>query len=72
MKEITIAPTREEAIRLGLSRYASETPCVNGHVAPRYTLTRNCSKCAQDRVLAARARDKIRMLEARAQREVAP
>lgn len=37
--------TRKEAKSLGLKTYATGKPCINGHVAYRYTQSGSCSSC---------------------------
>ena len=41
--------TREIALERGYKRYYVNQPCLRGHVAPRSTQTRNCSRCECDR-----------------------
>ena len=55
--------TRQEAIALGLDRYFTGKPCVNGHTSERNTKKRGCLAC--DRVAALRKK----RLETSAQRE---
>ncbi len=59
-KNPDIAESRPEAIRLGLCRFRSDIPCVNGHVGIRYTLNRNCVICATKRATDHRDREKAR------------
>jgi hypothetical protein len=37
--------TRKEALAIGYSRYFTGKPCKHGHVAERYTTSRQCTKC---------------------------
>lgn len=36
---------RKEAQRLGLTKFTTNRPCVNGHLTYRYTSTGSCSQC---------------------------
>lgn len=40
--------TRQEAIALGLDRYFTGKPCVNGHVSERNTKKRQCYACGRE------------------------
>ena len=46
--------SRDKAIELGLDRYKTGKPCVNGHVSERRVNGRSCVEC--NRVNAARRR----------------
>lgn len=37
--------TRQEAFRLGITRYFTGKPCKNGHLAERDTLRGDCLQC---------------------------
>lgn len=37
--------TRSEALKMGLKKYVSESPCVNGHTSERYTQSGQCIEC---------------------------
>lgn len=43
--KIPVAPTRQIAIELGLSRYKANKPCKYGHMDDRQTMSGNCCKC---------------------------
>lgn len=60
VKNSNIAESREEAIRLGLARFRSDTPCGAGHVGMRYTLNRACVVCVTRRAIEHRDREKAR------------
>lgn len=51
MADLTYGPfiTRAIALQKGYTRYYVNQPCKHGHVAPRSTKTRNCSRCDCDR-----------------------
>lgn len=55
--------TRKEAMTLGLTKYFTGKPCVNGHVAERYTCNKTCVVCEAERKARSRAKKKA---EARA------
>jgi hypothetical protein len=38
--------TRREAVSMGLNKFWNGKPCVNGHVAHRYTITNVCAACS--------------------------
>jgi hypothetical protein len=40
--------TREEAVQQGLSRFYTGSPCVRGHVAPRFVSSKACVTCARE------------------------
>lgn len=44
-----IAAAREQARRDGRRTFLPPVPCVNGHMAPRYTGAGNCTVCVQSR-----------------------
>jgi hypothetical protein len=39
--------SREQAIELGRKRYFTDSPCPNGHLAERYTSSRQCCVCSR-------------------------
>lgn len=41
--------SREEALRLDLSRYVSDTPCKRGHTGMRFSANNTCVACVQER-----------------------
>lgn len=41
----TIPTTRAEAVKTGSRKYLTGRPCRQGHNAPRYTTTGNCTAC---------------------------
>ena len=41
--------SRQEALRLGLSKYFTGKPCKHGHVSERWTAKANCFECARIR-----------------------
>ena len=51
MKGLVYGPfiSREIALERGYRRYYVNQPCLRGHVAPRSTKTKNCSRCDCDR-----------------------
>lgn len=55
--------TRKEALELGLNRYFTGKPCVNGHVAERYTCNKTCVVCEAQRKAKARAKKKAAAAE---------
>jgi len=40
-----VPKTREVAMAIGLPTYCTGKPCKRGHVAPRQTVSRNCTEC---------------------------
>ena len=51
MEDLVYGPfvTREIALERGYKRYYINQPCKRGHVAPRSTKTKNCTRCDCDR-----------------------
>lgn len=41
--------THKEALEKGTVRYFTGRPCKHGHIAPRFTSSKNCEKCVQIR-----------------------
>jgi hypothetical protein len=41
--------SREEALARGLRMYFTGKPCVQGHIAERYTKSHNCRECSRER-----------------------
>jgi hypothetical protein len=52
--------TRAEAKAQGLSRYFTGKPCLRGHVAERYTGTKQCVECNRERCARYYARDPVK------------
>jgi 5-methylcytosine-specific restriction endonuclease McrA len=48
---------RKEALETGKKHYFTGNPCPNGHIAARFTLSRNCVVCAREKVGRCRASD---------------
>jgi len=42
-----VPKTRDVAKLLGLPTYCTGKPCKRGHIAPRTTVSRNCTECAK-------------------------
>lgn len=42
--------SKEEAIRLGMNKYFTGEPCVNGHISPRYVNNGVCCECQRQAV----------------------
>lgn len=40
--------TRDEAIRIGVTRYDTGQPCSRGHLSPRWTATGGCDACLKE------------------------
>lgn len=52
--------SRRKAINLRLPKYYTGKPCINGHIAERYTEARSCVRCVIERVN--RSREKMKRL----------
>jgi hypothetical protein len=56
--------SREQAAQLGRKRYyAPDSPCAKGHVAERYTASRQCCECS---AIASRERKRTQRAKKRA------
>lgn len=49
--------SRQEAMRLGISRYFTGEPCVRGHICERNVSSKKCLQCMAEKAAKKRARD---------------
>ncbi len=61
--------TRKEAIESGEPFYLTGKPCLNGHVAPRYTVDGACKECRVEYARKDRAMIKERIKQKQSQAE---
>lgn len=66
MNEKTVIMSRKQAIAAGIKKFYNGKPCVNGHLAMRYTQSGSCEHCINPpRSEAAKAHDEKRRAERR-------